>query len=138
MVDSGLAWAIDATNANSYGGCAIGRVRFARITQALGSVSRHSWGQPLDTNTTSNCQGCVPRMDCRVVRIFRKHGFAWGGNFLTPDGMHFEWVGEPRNALPYPSKYCPNLTGGRVQVIGPPRVRAARSMLFADDGFIDE
>ncbi len=138
VVDSGLAWAIDATNANSYGGCAIGRVRFARITQALGSVSRHSWGQPLDTNTTSNCQGCVPRMDCRVVRIFRKHGFAWGGNFLTPDGMHFEWVGEPRNALPYPSKYCPNLTGGRVQVIGPPRVRAARSMLFADDGFIDE
>jgi hypothetical protein len=52
--------------------------------------------------------------------------------------MHFEWVGEPRHTLQYPSKYCPNLTGGRVQAIGPPRVRAARSTLFADDGFIDE
>jgi hypothetical protein len=138
VVDSGLAWAIDVANANSAGGCATGSVRFARITQALGSVSRHSWGQPLDTNTTSNCQGCVPKMDCRVVRIFRKHGFAWGGNFLTPDGMHFEWVGEPRNALQYPSKYCPNLSGGRVQILGPPRVRAARSMLFSDDGLMDE
>ena len=138
VVDTGLGWAIDAANANSYGGCATGSVRFARITQALGSVSRHSWGQPLDTNTVSNCQGCVPKMDCRVVRIFRKHGFAWGGNFLTSDGMHFEWVGEPRNALQYPSKYCPNLSDGRVQRIGPPRVRTARSMLFADDGFSDE
>ncbi len=138
VVDSGLSWAIDAANANAYGGCATGSVRFARITQALGSVSRHSWGQPLDTNTVSNCQGCVPKMDCRVVRIFRKHGFAWGGNFLTPDGMHFEWVGEPRNALQYPSKYCPNLSDGRVQRVGPPRVRTARSMLFADDGLSDE
>lgn len=139
VVDSGLSWAIDATNANSYGGCATGTVRFARITQALGSVSRHSWGQPLDTNTVSNCQGCVPRMDCRVVRIFRKHGFAWGGNFLTPDGMHFEWVGEPRHTLQYPSKYCPNLgvplqpqsQQGSTRPVG-------RDTLFADDGLTDE
>ena len=26
-------------------------------------------------------------MDHRVMRIFRKHGFAWGGNFLTDDGV---------------------------------------------------
>jgi hypothetical protein len=47
-------------------------------------------------------------MDCRVVVIFRKHGFAWGGNFATPDGMHFEWVGEDRSKISYPSRYCPN------------------------------
>ena len=58
----------------------------------------------LDTNTVSNCQGCVPQMNCDVVRIFRKHGFAWGGNFLMPDGMHFEWVGERRDQLSYPSR----------------------------------
>jgi hypothetical protein len=142
VVSSGLGRLIDAANANRYGGCGTGTVRFARITQALGSVSRHSWGQPLDTNTTSNCQGCVPRMDCRVVRIFRKHGFAWGGNFLTPDGMHFEWVGEQRDTLKYPSKYCPNIvTAARTQGLSPSAVTGSGTQhgsLFANDGFTDE
>ncbi|MFM7685321.1 MAG: M15 family metallopeptidase [Actinomycetota bacterium] len=139
VVDSGLSWTIDAANANSYGGCATGTVRFARVTQVLGSVSRHSWGQPLDTNTVTNCQGCVPRMDCRVVRIFRKHGFAWGGNFLTPDGMHFEWVGEPRHTLQFPSKYCPNLAAPVQTQSLPGSTRpAGRDTMFADDGLTDE
>ena len=47
-------------------------------------------------------------MNCATVRIFRKHGFAWGGNFLVPDGMHFEWVGDPRDQFSYPSRFCPN------------------------------
>ncbi len=62
-----------------------------------------------DTNTVANCQGCVPVMNCDVVRIFRKHGFAWGGNFREPDGMHFEWVDERRDQISYPSDYCPNV-----------------------------
>jgi D-alanyl-D-alanine carboxypeptidase len=136
---SGLGGAIDVGNTNSYGGCGTGTARLARITQNLGSVSRHSWGQPIDMNTTSNCQGCVPRMDCRVVRIFRRHNFAWGGNFLTADGMHFEWVGEARNTQQFPSKYCQNTADGRIQGIGsgaaPP---TQRDTLFAEDGLVDE
>jgi len=133
VVDSGLGSLVDAGNTNTYGGCATGTVRFARITQNLGSISRHSWGQPIDMNTASNCQGCVPKMDCRIVRIFRAHNFAWGGNFLTPDGMHFEWVGEPRNAIQYPSKYCPNQPGGAIETLRPRIDNSAT--FFAGDGW---
>lgn len=138
VVDVGLAGGIDAGNANTYGGCSVGQARLSRITQSLGSVSRHSWGQPIDVNTVTNCQGCVPKMDCRIVRIFRKHNFAWGGNFLTPDGMHFEWVGEARNLYQYPSKYCPNLPGGQVQSADASPPPTSRGTLFADDGLTQE
>ncbi|MGH9133636.1 MAG: M15 family metallopeptidase [Ilumatobacteraceae bacterium] len=107
VAEAGLAGAIDVANANAYGGCHY--PRFNRIAGELGFLSRHSWGMALDTNTVSNCQGCVPQMNCDVVRIFRRHNFAWGGNFLVSDGMHFEWVGERRDQLSYPSTYCPNL-----------------------------
>jgi hypothetical protein len=106
----GLAGAIDVVNANTYGGCFY--PRFNRVTGNLGFLSRHSWGQAFDTNTVTNAQGAVPQMNCDVVRIFRKWGFAWGGNFNTPDGMHFEYVGERRDQIAYPSKYCPNIVAG--------------------------
>ena len=132
---AGLAGAIDVANANTYGGCF--GPRFNRITGNLGFLSRHTWAQALDTNTTTNPQGGTPRMDCRVVRIFRKHHFAWGGNFLTSDGMHFEWVGEPRDGLLYPSRYCPNLPGGAIQSDVSASAAAARNRatFFADDGW---
>jgi D-alanyl-D-alanine carboxypeptidase len=136
VVNAGLAGAIDVANANTYGGCF--GPRFSRIVGTqLGSLSRHTWAQALDTNTVANCQGCVPQMDCRVVRIFRAHNFAWGGNFLNPDGMHFEWVGEPRNTYLYPSRYCPNVPGGGLQSFGleqAPQLET-RSVMFADDGW---
>ncbi len=103
---AGLAGAIDVANSNTYGGCFY--ARFNRVTGNLGFLSRHSWAMAFDTNTVTNAQGAVPQMNCTVVRIFRKHNFAWGGNFTTPDGMHFEWVGERRDQFLYPSKYCPN------------------------------
>jgi D-alanyl-D-alanine carboxypeptidase-like protein len=132
VVDAGLAGAIDVNNANTFGGCF--GPRFTRIVGTeLGTLSRHTWGQALDTNTTSNCQGCVPHMDCRVVRIFRAHNFAWGGNFINPDGMHFEWVGEPRNTFQYPSRYCPNVPSGGIESFG--AARDNRASMFADDGW---
>lgn len=132
VVNAGLAGGIDVGNANTYGGCF--GPRFSRIVGTqLGSLSRHTWAQALDTNTVSNCQGCVPQMDCRIVRIFRAHNFAWGGNFLNPDGMHFEWVGEPRNTYLYPSRYCPNVSGGGLESFGVGR--DSRDIMFADDGW---
>lgn len=135
VAGAGLGWAIDVANTNTYGGCFVGAARFTRNANGLGSVSRHSWGQPIDMNTRTNCQGCVPQMDCRVVQIFRKHNFAWGGNFLTPDGMHFEWVGSrPQNlATDFPLQYCPN-PGGRTQAIGPPG--DIRDQFFAQDAWL--
>jgi hypothetical protein len=132
---SGLAGAIDLVNTNTYGGCF--NPRYARLSQSTGSISRHAWGMAIDMNTATNAQGYVPQMDCRVVRIFRAHGFAWGGNFLVADGMHFEWVGEPRHTWQYPSAYCPNIaaiSGADVDgAVGPERT--SRSTLFAESGF---
>jgi hypothetical protein len=62
----------------------------------------------IDMNTVENAQWKTPVLDCGVVRIFRKWGFAWGGNYWPADGMHFEWVGERRDQIGYPSRYCPN------------------------------
>jgi hypothetical protein len=131
----GLGGTIDVTNANTYGGCHL--ARFNRLTpdSSLGFLSRHSWGMALDTNTVGSCQGCAPPDfatrpgGCTAVQVFRKHGFAWGGNFLTPDGMHFEYVGERRDLLPYPSRWCQNT--------GPLALSTEQSGidgLYADDG----
>jgi D-alanyl-D-alanine carboxypeptidase len=109
---AGLAGAIDTANTNRYGGCYGPREVRASGGTTGGNLSRHTWAMALDANTATNPMGGTPTMDCRVVRIFRKHGFAWGGNFLTPDGMHFEWVGEDRSKINYPSRYCPNIVGG--------------------------
>ena len=132
VFDAGLSYAIDLTNTNTYGGC--WNPRYARASADIGSVSRHAWGMAFDTNTSTNPQGGVPRMDCRVVRIFRKHNFAWGGNFVLSDGMHFEWVGEPRNTWAYPSKYCPNVPGGGIESVFRLTPTQGVSMFAPDDG----
>lgn len=105
----GLDDLIDVDNTNKYGGCFYPRLN--RVSGDLGYLSRHSWGMAFDMNTTTNAQGRAPNLDCRIVRIFRKWGFAWGGNFTPADGMHFEYVGERRDNIEYPSRYCPNPVG---------------------------
>jgi hypothetical protein len=107
---AGWAQLVDVENANRYGGCHYARLN--RIAENLGFLSRHSWAMALDFNTTTNSQGRPPNMPCGIVRIFRKWGFAWGGNFTPADGMHFEYVGERRDNFAYPSRYCPNIIGG--------------------------
>ena len=134
---AGLGGTINVGDANTAGGCHL--ARFNRLTpdSSLGFLSRHSWGMALDTNTQGSCQGCAPPDfatipgGCRTVQIFRKYGFAWGGNFLTPDGMHFEWVGERRDLLAYPSRFCPNVASGALAL---DNGEVGRSRLYQDDG----
>jgi hypothetical protein len=143
LIAAGLEHTINYYDANRAGGCYY--PRFNRLTpdSRLGSLSRHSWGQAVDTNTVGSCQGCAPPdMNCATVRIFRKHGFAWGGNFLRPDGMHFEWVGERRDQLPYPSRYCRNPGSSALEADADagepaqpvPIEQTERAALFAHDG----
>lgn len=104
----GLASEIDVKNSQRYGGCFHPRAVRAVGGTSGGNVSTHTWGGAIDFNPTENCMGCRPKISCRVVQIFRELGFAWGGNFLTRDGMHFEYVGEPRHTTPSrPTDLCP-------------------------------
>lgn len=60
------------------------------------SLSRHSWGTALDINAEWNGFRQKPAAPgtkgslWRVAPVFEKHGFAWGGRWTSPDGMHFE------------------------------------------------
>lgn len=59
--------------------------------------SFHAYGAAIDINAAANAYGATPTMDERIVEIFERYGFMWGGDFLIPDGMHFEY-GEPMEA----------------------------------------
>lgn len=143
---AGVGNVFDVGDANSAGGCHVPRFNTLSSSSTIGFLSRHSWGMAIDTNTRGSCQGCAPpdfatdSGGCTAVRIFRKHGFAWGGNFLTPDGMHFEYVGERRDRLPYPSRYCPNIVDNAF--VDPdaelPVDESQRATIFADAGLIAE
>ena len=134
----GAHTAFDVGDANSAGGCHNPRFNRLANSSSIGFLSRHSWAMAIDTNTRGSCQGCAPPNfvtragGCTAVRIMRKHGFAWGGNYLTPDGMHFEYVGEPRDQLAYPSRYCPNLVDDNALMV------TQRATLFDDAGLIAE
>ncbi|WP_154723472.1 M15 family metallopeptidase [Ilumatobacter coccineus] len=139
---NGLSYTINVYDANRAGGCYNPRFNRLAVNSSIGFLSRHTWAMAIDTNTIGSCQGCAPPdLDCRTVRIFRKHGFAWGGNFLTPDGMHFEFVGERRDQLPYPSRFCENIVADNAftDPDAPLPVEATeRATLFADAGLVAE
>jgi D-alanyl-D-alanine carboxypeptidase-like protein len=85
----GLAKFLDRKD---YAGCFSGR--FLNRNPEAG-ISHHAWGVALDVNASTNQFGQTPHQDARVVAIFRKWGFTWGGRWLLPDGMHFEFVSFP-------------------------------------------
>lgn len=61
-----------------------------------GSASTHAWGAAIDLNAQWNAYGMQPAAKgskgslWEVVGVFEACGFAWGGFWRTPDGMHFE------------------------------------------------
>ena len=59
-----------------------------------GRLSTHSWGAALDLNAAENPLGRRPTMQGGIVGAFLAAGFNWGGEWLIPDGMHFEWARE--------------------------------------------
>src|SRR4249919_2164313 len=73
---------------HTYSGCYASRT-VARSPTA--PPSQHAYGAAIDINAPENPYGATPTMDPRIVQIFERHGFLWGGDFLIPDGMHFEY-----------------------------------------------
>lgn len=53
-------------------------------------ISMHAWGLAVDVNSHDNWIGRRPQLDMRIVEVFERWGFAWGGRWARPDGMHFE------------------------------------------------
>lgn len=80
----GLAHLIDTSQ---YGGCWVPRHILFNPSRSL---SMHAWGLAIDFNVATNQYGAPPQLDPRIVDIFRRWGFRWGGGWSTPDGMHFE------------------------------------------------
>lgn len=89
VAQEGLGFTI---NTAQYGGCY--GPRFIGSTPG-GRLSHHAWGVAIDLNVAENAFGTKADQDPRLVEIFEDHGFTWGGRWLVPDGMHFEWVSFP-------------------------------------------
>ena len=86
---AGLAHTIDRSQ---YGGCF--SPRFIG-SEPMGRLSHHTWGIAIDINVADNAFATKSDQDTRLVEVMERHGFTWGGRWLVPDGMHFEWVRFP-------------------------------------------
>jgi hypothetical protein len=83
VVSSGLS-----SEVKVYSGCWAART-ISRSPTA--PPSTHAYGASIDINAPQNPYGTTPTMNRRIVRIFERWGFNWGGDFLIPDGHHFEF-----------------------------------------------
>ena len=84
VVEAGLA---DKINPGEYGGCYY--PRFIGRDPRRG-LSFHTWGTAIDLNVPGNLRGSKGMIDRRVVAIFVRWGFNWGGTWKWTDPMHFE------------------------------------------------
>jgi len=84
-----LAHLIDRAD---YAGCY--SARFVNRNPEAG-ISHHAWGVALDINVSRNPFGGTPHQNRDIVDIFDKWGLTWGGLWLVPDGMHFEFRNFP-------------------------------------------
>jgi hypothetical protein len=84
VVDRGLSSQI---HASEFGGCYV--PRFIERNPERG-LSLHTWGIAVDLNVPGNQRGTAGEISRDVVDIFKKWGFAWGGDWSYTDPMHFE------------------------------------------------
>ena len=62
-----------------------------RAQRGSGKLSMHAYGGAVDFNAAENGLGMKPMMHSSVVDVFEGHGWAWGGRWKRPDGMHFQY-----------------------------------------------
>jgi hypothetical protein len=82
VVSRGLAGEL---HPDEYAGC-----YYPRFIAGTTVLSNHSFGLAMDFNVPGNQRGTVGEMNRDVVSIFKKWGFAWGGDWNYTDPMHFE------------------------------------------------
>jgi hypothetical protein len=76
----------------SFNGCFVPRF-ISRDPTAM--LSHHTWGVAIDMNLVGNYYGDRPHQDRRLVTTLERWGFLWGGDFVVPDGNHFEYHRSP-------------------------------------------
>lgn len=82
VVEQGLTSSI---HPDEFAGC-----YYPRFIAGTSQLSLHAFGIAVDLNVPGNQRGTVGEMDRRVVAIFQKWGFTWGGTWNYTDPMHFE------------------------------------------------
>ena len=88
LVEEGLAHLVEPAG---FAGCWFPRF----ISPAVGvssGLSRHAWGAAIDLNAGSNPVGSSGNQDARLIETMEGWGFTWGGDWLVPDPMHFEFA----------------------------------------------
>ena len=75
----------DEINVEEYAGCF-----YPRFIAGSQQLSLHSFGIAFDINVPGNQRGTAGEIDRDVVSIFKRWGFAWGGDWSFTDPMHFE------------------------------------------------
>jgi len=53
--------------------------------------STHSWACAIDISPRLNGYGSHPDLPQEIVDIWKAEGAEWGGDWSTPDGMHFQF-----------------------------------------------
>ncbi len=82
VVKAGLS-----SSLHTYDGCYVPRFIERNPSHA---ISLHTWGIAIDMDASTNYRGIKGTMDPRVVQIFKRWGFRWGGDWKYTDPMHFE------------------------------------------------
>lgn len=61
-----------------------------RDVRGIDAKSNHAFGLAVDVNALTNVLGTTGDMPADVVAQWEAEGGAWGGDWTTPDPMHFE------------------------------------------------
>ena len=57
------------------------------------SLSMHAYGAAVDLDAANNAFHSTKfTMPAAVVDIFESNGAVWGGHWISPDAMHFQWA----------------------------------------------